>query len=165
MKSNENTNIQNRWTCQIIKIFPIIFLFYLFRNNKLIILGLILGLIVLLIRNNLELFGNIQTVEPEQIIKQLNSKDIIRDITKLNYDHLKIDNQAWAVTKIALKDKNLRNLIEKKSLWVYEKIGSNDELKTYLKFMNLIRDDGMPIFINESEEVLLNNKIKILLVI
>ena len=47
---------------------------------------------------------------------------------------------------------------------IYGEIENNNELKMYLKFMNLINENAMPSFINECDEVLLNNKIKIILV-
>ena len=48
---------------------------------------------------------------------------------------------------------------------IYNKIQNNNELKTYLKFINLINENGMPIFINEAESVVLANEVKIILIV
>jgi hypothetical protein len=69
--------------------------------------------------------------------------------------------------KIFNQTKNNQELLEKIKLRlidIYGEIQSNEEMKKFLKFNNLINDEGLPIFINESPEVLLLNEIKILLI-
>jgi hypothetical protein len=80
------------------------------------------------------------------------------------YDIIKIDEMTH---KIFNQTKNNQELLEKIKLRlidIYGEIQSNEEMKKFLKFNNLINDEGLPIFINESPEVLLLNEIKILLI-
>lgn len=95
----------------------------------------------------------------------------IIDVTKLNYntiyDPLQIfifDKRVFYITKLALKNKKIRKIIDEKMIEINGEIKNNNELKMYLKFMNLINGNGMLSFINESDEVLLSNKIKIILI-
>ena len=101
-------------------------------------------------------------------IKQLN-KDF--NIDKINYNLIydplkmfKLNENVFHITKLALQNTNLRKYIDYKIIKIYEQIRINSKLKKYLKFLNLINNDGIPIFINESDEVLLSNKIKIILI-
>lgn len=145
----------------IFKLFLLIILFYLFKKN--IQLGLIASLIILLIyyKYDFESFAETKNLPIDKMIDSI-------DITKLNYSRiyvpLDVDERAHQITKAALKDKKLRKIIENKIIGIYGEIKNNYELKMYLKFMNLINEDGMPSFINECDEVLLNNKVKIILV-
>jgi hypothetical protein len=144
--------------------FLLILLYYLFKkNNK---LGLITSLIILVIYTNYK-------VEPftETLNYNIDQKLEHIDIKKINYNIiidplklLELEKKVYDITKLALKDKKLKKLIDKKTIEIYREIKNNDELKMYLKFMNLINNNCLPIFINECEEVLLSNKIKIILV-
>ena len=97
----------------------------------------------------------------DQLIDSIN-------VNKLNYNTiyipLDIDERVYQITKLALKDNKLRKIIDNKIIEIYGEIKNNDKLNIYLKFMNLINDNGLPSFINECDEVLLSNKIKIILV-
>lgn len=163
-KSNKYSIINN---CdrihQLFKLFLLIILFYLFKKN--IQLGLVASLIVILIyyKYDFELFTETKNLPIDKMIESIN-------VNKLNYNSLydpfdifELDKKALHITKAALKDKKLKKIIENKMIGIYGEIKNNDELKMYLKFMNLIREDGIPSFIDECEEVLLNNKIKIIL--
>ena len=81
-----------------------------------------------------------------------------------NYSIIKMDEAVGDIVKKALKDNNLKAKIKNKMVLIYDKIQTNDELKTYLKFINLINEDGLPIFINKSESVVLANEVKIILI-
>jgi hypothetical protein len=160
-KSNKYSIINNcGWIPQL---FLLIILFYLFKKN--IQLGLVASLIIILIyyKYDFELFTETKNLPIDKMIDSI-------DVNKLNYntfdshfDIIELDRKAVHITKAALKDKKLKKIIENKMIEIYGEIKNNDELKMYLKFMNLIREDSMPSFINECEEVLLNNKIKIIL--
>lgn len=80
------------------------------------------------------------------------------------YDIIKIDEQSNTIFKLAKDDEQLMNQIRLKLVEIYGEIKTNPKLKNFLKFNNLINEDGMPIFINESPDVLLFNEIKILLI-
>jgi hypothetical protein len=127
---------------------------------KIFLLIISLVLVILLFQNcNLELFTSTTKKSINEIFNDLNVK-------KLTYSKLlpkNINSKVGLITKQALQDKKLRKIIEMKIIELYGEIIKNDELKQYLKFMNLINEEGKPIFLYESEEVLLANKIKILL--
>lgn len=161
MEYNKYNIINN---CGLIhQLFLIIILLYLFKKN--IQLGLIASLIILFIYYNydFELFTETKKLSIDKLIDSI-------DIDKLEYntfydsnDIFKLDKISLYITKLALKDNKLRKIIENKMIGIYEKIKNKQELKIYLKFMNLIREDGIPSFINECDEILLNNKIKIII--
>jgi hypothetical protein len=142
-------------------IFSIILLFYLFKKN--IKLGLIASLIILFInfKYNFESFEDTQNLPIDKLIDSI-------DVNKLNFETIyipvDIDKKTYDITKKALKDKKLKKIIENKMIEIYNQIKNNGKLKMYLKFMNLINEDDMPSFINEWEETLLYNKIKIILI-
>jgi len=145
------------------QLFLLIILFYLFKKN--IQLGLIASLIILLIYYNydFELFAETKNLSLDKLIDSI-------DVNKLEYNTLygpngifELDKKSLYITKIALNNNKLRKIIENKMIGIYEKIKNKEELKIYLKFMNLIREDGLPSFINECDEILLNNKIKIII--
>ena len=71
---------------------------------------------------------------------------------------------AFLITKKALINPELRQIIDAKDVEIYGEIKNNPNLKNYLLFNNLINAESMPIFINEADEVLLTNKIKIILI-
>ena len=80
------------------------------------------------------------------------------------YNIIQIDELTFKLFKIAKKDKQLLKIIKKKLIKIYGEIKKNGELKSFLKFNNLINNDGLPIFINEHSDNLLLNEIKILLI-
>ena len=94
-------------------------------------------------------------------IENINSK-------KLNYGHkydiIKIDEISNRLVFLCKYYEQLKSSIHMKLIDVYSQIKQNDELKNYLKLMNLIDDNGMPLFANQCEDVSLFNEIKILLV-
>jgi hypothetical protein len=161
MKSNKNIINDCSWISQLFKLFLLIILFYLFKRN--IQLGLISSLIVLLIyyKYDTENFTGINDLPVDQMIESI-------DTNKLTYNKfylpLDIDERVNKITKMALKDKKLKKIINSKMIDIYEKIQNNQDLKMYLKFVNLINNEGLPSFINESEEIVLSNQIKIILV-
>jgi len=142
----------------ILQLFLFILVFYLFKKN--IQLGLIVCLIIIIYYNyNCEAFT--KNLSIDQLIDSIN-------VNKLNYNTiyipLDIDERVYQITKLALKDNKLRKIIDNKIIEIYGEIKNNEKLNIYLKFMNLINDNGLPSFINECDEVLLSNKIKIILV-
>jgi hypothetical protein len=142
----------------ILQLFLFILVFYLFKKN--IQLGLIVCLIIITYYNyNCEAFT--KNLSIDQLIDSIN-------VNKLNYNTiyipLDIDERVYQITKLALKDNKLRKIIDNKIIEIYGEIKNNEKLNIYLKFMNLINDNGLPSFINECDEVLLSNKIKIILV-
>lgn len=154
MKSKYNIINKYDWISQLFKLFLLIILFYLFKKN--IQSGLIVTIVSLLIYYNYDFESFTETT------------NLPIDVSKLNYNkiYIPIDiyEKTHRITKLALKDKKLRKIIENKMVKIYGEIQNNNKLKRYLKFMNLINENGMPIFINEDDEVSLNNKIKIILI-
>ncbi len=90
------------------------------------------------------------------------------DPTKLSYsyryDIIKIDELAHKLVYLCNNYKNINQAIKLKLVDIYGEIKENDELKAYLKLMNLVDDNGIPLFINEAPDVSLFNQVKILLV-
>ena len=103
-------------------------------------------------------FSNLKTSDNLDLIKTLETPSYY------NYSIIKMDEAVGDIVKNALKDNNLKIKIKNKMFLIYNKIQTNNELKTYLKFINLINEDGLPIFINESESVVLANEVKIILI-
>jgi hypothetical protein len=128
-----------------------------------LIITLVLIIIFLIIYNyDLESFTDINKEPIDKVLNSINIK-------KLNYSKSFSQNifndKAYQLTKKALKDNELKKIIESKMIEIYGEIINNESLKQYLKFINLINEEGKPIFMNESEEVLLLNKVKILLIV
>lgn len=140
----------------IFKIFLLILPFIIFRSNYKF--AFLISLFLLLI-NNYESFTN-TTID-------LNKMFEILDVKKLNYTRQIMPNQieiiSHKITKKALKENKLRQIIDQKIIEIYGEITNNNNLMEYLRFNNLVNKDGLPIFINESDEVLLKNQIKIIL--
>lgn len=133
-------------------------------GNRLLILALGIGLIIILVFfGKYESFEEIKIAPTNDIIKLIESIDVNKLEHSRIYTPLNIDSLTNKLTKKALEDNNLRKVIEQKSINIYGEIISNDKLKNYLKFMNLINQEGLPSFINESESELLSNQIKIIL--
>jgi hypothetical protein len=82
-----------------------------------------------------------------------------------NYNIIRVGKLTEYITKLALKDLKLKKIIKLKNIEIYGEVLCNIELKNYLLFNNLIHEDGIPLFINESESVILSNQIKILLIV
>ena len=72
---------------------------------------------------------------------------------------------AFAILNKAKKDKILLDKIEKKIIMIYNDMKTNNQLKYYLKFMNLVNDDGFIFFENNITDVYLTAKIKVILVL
>lgn len=90
------------------------------------------------------------------------------DTFKLNYGHkydiIKIDEITNKLVYLCKYYEQINKTVKTKLVDIYKEIQQNDELKNYLKFINLIDNNGDPLFINESPDVSLFNQIKILLV-
>lgn len=145
----------------IFNFLAVIVLFHILKKNIMIGILSIIVFIIIFHNTKIENLDNEQTTET---IKILNSVNILN----LNFErfpnHLDIDEHSHKITKLALKDDTLRKMIDEKILQIYGIIITNDKLKMYLKMLNLIDESGLPIFLNEADEILLNNKIKIILV-
>jgi hypothetical protein len=80
------------------------------------------------------------------------------------YDIIKVDEKARELVKKAREDSKMRDDINKKMVEFYEEIQNNKKLQDALKFLNLINDNNMPMFINEFPDNLMFNQVKILLI-
>jgi len=130
------------------------------ESNKIFLLIISLVLIIILFQNcNTKLFTDTNNKSINEIFNELNVKQLTYQIIS----PININNKVNLITKNALQDNKLRQIIEIKIIELYNEIINNNELKQYLKLKNLINEEGKLIFANESEEVLLSNKIKILL--
>ncbi len=109
--------------------------------------------------------------------KLLNSFDSLKNKSELmqsqnpnnfqmdhTYNIIKTDEIANKLVYLCKYNTQLKHAIKFQFVNIYKQIKQNDRLKTYLKFLNLVDDAGVPIFINESDDVALFNQIKILLV-
>jgi hypothetical protein len=128
------------------------------RHKFIFILMCVIGLILYLDQPQIEKFN-----------KVLNENQIDKNnITNLSYGHkyniVKIDEITNKLVYLCKYYEQINKAVKTKILDIYKEIRQNDELKNYLKFINLVDNDGIPLFINESPEVLLFNQIKILLV-
>lgn len=88
----------------------------------------------------------------------------IESFTEINSslrNQIDLEDKVHNITMRALKDNKLRKEIEE-MIEIYKKIKKDKELFEYLKFKNVINGEGMPIFIRESEEELLKNKVRII---
>lgn len=133
-------------------------------DNKMlkIFLFMVIIIIIILVWKNSELFtDNITNIE--QIIKN-------SDLKNLRWDYLRdgsiieLNDMTGKLYKMAIQNKNLENIIKTKLIQIYGEIKLNTELKKFLLFNNLIGQNNLPIFINESDSVILQNEIKILLI-
>ena len=128
------------------------------RHTFVLLLMLIIGYIFYYDENILEKFSE-NSIENK--IRKINSNN-------LNYGHkydiIKINEITNKLVYLCKYNEQIKASIKTKLVDVYSQIKQNDELKNYLKLMNLINDSGMPSFINESDDLSLFNEIKILLV-
>lgn len=133
-------------------------------DNNLFKIFLFISLILIItcIWKNPELFSN-NNKNIEEIIKN-------SDIKKLRWNYsiegkiVEINSLVGKIYKLASQNKKLENIIKSKLVDIYGEIKINPELKSFLLFNNLINQENLPIFINESESVILQNEIKILLI-
>ena len=96
------------------------------------------------------------------------TKDIIKIKNReLKYDHtletLKIEGLLDNFYNLAVSNSKFRDNIEQKILEVYSDMKTNEQLKQYLQFNNLVDGEGNLVFKNETFENILKNKIKIIL--
>ena len=151
--NSEYKNISNS-SGYIIKIFLLILSLFIYQNNR--ILGFGLAIFVLLI------FCCDLEIEDEY------TKDIIKIKNReLKYDHtletLKIEGLLDNFYNLAVSNSKFRDNIEQKILEVYSDMKTNEQLKQYLQFNNLVDGEGKLVFKNETFENILKNKIKIIL--
>lgn len=157
----ETDNFNNFIKNNLFKIFLFGLVVMSFVNKRFICIYLLFFVIVFIINNsniNVENFSE-QTIERK--IRNI-------DTVKLNYGHkydiIKIDELANKLLTLCKYYEQINKAVHRKLVDIYDEIRNNDELKNYLKFNNLVDDNGVPVFINESPDVNLFNQIKILLV-
>jgi hypothetical protein len=132
-------------------------------DNKMlkIFFFILVVLIFSLIWKNNEFFTDDKLII-EKIIKN-------SDIKKLKWNYLRdgsiieINDITGKLYKMTNQNNNLEKIIKSKLVEIYGEIKINTELKNFLLFNNLINNENLPVFINESESVILQNEIKILL--
>jgi hypothetical protein len=81
------------------------------------------------------------------------------------YDRLLVDELSFKLYKKAINDNKLKNIIKTRVFSILSNLKDNEKLRNYLLFNNLINEDNMLIFINEYQENVLLNEIKIILVL
>lgn len=98
------------------------------------------------------------------VIKSLckKSKKKNNDIRK--YNPVEIDELTHKIYQKIKDNPKEVNKINDDLKQLLEKIKNDKDLRFKLQFLNLLDSSGNPIFINETFEVLLQNKIKILLI-
>lgn len=136
-----------------------------YNNNEdliKIVLLFILLIIIIYVNNN-KVYNNFtNTNDLKNLILSMNTKNLRYNY---KYDTIKIDNYSKEIAKIAMNDNLLYKIIKQKTVEIYQEILINNEIREFLMFNNLIHLDGFPLFIKESEQVLLINEIKILLLL
>ena len=85
------------------------------------------------------------------------------EYNKIKYNVLDIDEKTGEILKKSINNPIMKRTIKKKMVSIYQEILQNEKLKEFLLFNNLINKQGLPAFINECEEVVLSNEIKIIL--
>lgn len=157
----ETDNFNNLIKNNLFKIFLFgtIIMFLIDTRHKFVfILIFVLGFILFKEQNQMENFSE-SSIENK-----------IADINPINlnyghkYDIIKIDEITNKLVYLCKYYEQINKAVKTKLVDIYKEINQNDELKNYLKFINLVDDNGVPIFINESPDVSLFNQIKILLV-
>ena len=104
------------------------------------------------------LIYQIQSIENENFTQKSEEKK-----QKIYYNIVELDELSREITEKAKKNSELKKMIDTKMVEVYQNIKTNSNLKNRLRFMNLINDENMPLFINEHKDNLLFNQVKILL--
>lgn len=111
--------------------------------------------------------------EEEPLLEKFSENSIENNINKINpinlnyghrYDIIKIDEISNKLVYLCKYYEQINKAVKSKLVDIYKEIKQNDELKNYLKFINLVDENGTPLFINESQDVSLFNQVKILLV-
>jgi hypothetical protein len=142
----------------LFKIFLLISLFLIYKTNKK--MGLILTVCVVLwyFSSTSEKFTE-TNLTVEKAIDNVNHE-------KLRIGHtinvIRFEELCYKIMLKAKKDKKLLESIKQKVIKIYGEINRNKNLANYLKFNNLINDSNLPIFINEVQDVVLLNEIKII---
>ena len=156
----ETDNFNNLIKNNLFKIFlfGVIVILLIDKRHKFIFLLILIFGFITYKENNIERFSE-NTIENQ--INQINT-------VKLNYGHkydiIKIDELSNKLVYLCKYYEQLNKTVKTKLVDIYKEIQQNDELKNYLKFINLIDNNGIPLFINESPDVSLFNQIKIILV-
>ncbi len=157
----ETDNFNNLIKNNLFKIFlfGIIILFLVDTRHKFVFLLIfVLGLILLKEQNQIENFSESSIENKSNKIKPI-------DLSYGHkYDIIKIDEITNKLVYLCKYYEQINKAVKTKLVDIYKEIKQNDELKNYLKFINLVDDNGVPLFINESADVSLFNQIKILLV-
>lgn len=142
----------------LFKIFLLISLFLIYKTHKK--MGLILTVCVVL-----WYFSSISEKFTEKILT------VEKAIDNVNHDKLRIghtinvirfEELCYKIMLKAKKDKKLLESIKQKVIKIYGEINRNKNLANYLKFNNLINNSNLPVFINEVQDVVLLNEIKII---
>jgi hypothetical protein len=151
----------------LFKIFLLISLFFVFKTNRILGIGLSVFSILYFCSCNSENFGesndnpNNTNITVDKAIENVNPN-------KLRYGHyintIRFEELCYQIVKKAKKDKNLFETIKQKAIKIYGEINENEKLAEYLKFNNLINNENLPVFINEAKDVYLANEIKIILI-
>lgn len=108
--------------------------------------------------------NHIENFSESSIENKINKIDAINLNYGHQYDIVKIDEITNKLVYLCKYYEQINKAVKTKLVDIYKEIRQNDELKNYLKFINLVDDNGVPLFINESPDVSLFNQIKILLV-
>jgi hypothetical protein len=142
----------------LFKIFLLISLFFLYKTNKKIALILTVFIVLYCFSSSTEKFTD-KILTVEKAIDNVNHE-------KLRIGHtinvIRFEELCYKIMLKAKKDKKLLESIKQKVIKIYGEINRNKNLANYLKFNNLINDSNLPIFINEVQDVVLLNEIKII---
>jgi len=157
----ETDNFNNLIKNNLFKIFlfgVIVMLLIDKRHKFIFLLILILCFVIYKEQNNFENFSE------SSIENKINKIDTVNLNYGHKYDIIKIDEITNKLVYLCKYYEQINKTVKTKLVDIYKEIRQNDELKNYLKFINLIDNNGDPLFINESPDVSLFNQIKILLV-
>ena len=81
------------------------------------------------------------------------------------YDVISVDDKSRKIAKMGVLNANMKKFVHLLYIKIYEKIIKNNELKKFLMMNNLIDSKGIPVFINDIEEMVLFNEMKIILIV
>jgi len=157
----ETDNFNNLIKNNLFKIFLFgaIVIFMIDTRHKFVFLLIfIIGFVLFKENNQIENFSE-STIKSK--IDNINPIDLSYGH---KYDIIKIDEITNKLVYLCKYYEQINKAVKTKLIDIYKEIKQNDELKNYLKFINLVDDNGVPLFINESPDVSLFNQIKILLV-
>ena len=142
----------------LFKIFLLISLFLIYKTHKK--MGLILTVCVVL-----WYFSSTSEKFTEKILTVEKAIDNVNH-EKLRIGHtinvIRFEELCYKIMLKAKKDKKLLESIKQKVIKIYGEINRNKNLANYLKFNNLINNSNLPVFINEVQDVVLLNEIKII---